>query len=98
VARSSDESPDLLITKIQTWGISAGLIGLVWEAVSKDSPLRTVVLQLTKTGANKDSIMLGGDVPVEFGADVLSLAMGRMRVVDDSLSASGLRAMIEEDD
>jgi hypothetical protein len=45
---------DLFITKMKTWGPSTGLIEMVWEAVPKDSPLRTVVLQLMMAEENQD--------------------------------------------
>jgi hypothetical protein len=89
---------DLFITKMKTWEPSTGLIEMVWEAVPKDSPLRTVVLQLTMAEDNQDFLYqcsLGDELPLEFGADALALAMGRMNIVDDSFPATVLRTMIE---
>jgi hypothetical protein len=54
--------------------------------------------------ARQEAIMSGTldcNVPVEFGTNALSLtmlAMGRMRVPDDTFPATVLRAMIERHD
>jgi hypothetical protein len=92
---------DLLITKIQTWGNEPEWIAMVYEAAPKDSPLRTVVVQLAMKEARQEAIMSGTldcNVAVEFGTNALSLTMlatGRMRVPDDTFPATVLRAMIE---
>jgi hypothetical protein len=85
----------------RTCAVGAELIGTVWEVVTKRSPLRRVVLQLTM--AKVDQGLLNPDtvsctVPEEFGEDVLSLTRNRDRMVDGSFPAAVLRAIIKEND
>jgi hypothetical protein len=92
---------DLFIRKIEEWGIGAELIGMVWEVVTKRSPLRRVVLQLTMAKVDQGLLnpdTVSGTVPEEFGKDVLSLTRNRNRMVDGSFPAAVLRAMIKEND
>ena len=92
---------DLFIRKIEEWMISADLIGMVWEVVTKESPLRRVVLQLRMAKVNQGLLnpdTVSGTVPEEFGEDVLSLTRNGDRMVNGSFPATVLRAMIEEHD
>jgi hypothetical protein len=90
---------DLFIRMIEEWGISAELIGMIWEGVTSESPLRRVVLQLTVAKVDQgllDPNAVSGTVPEEFGADVMKLAVNSNRKVDGSFPATVLRAMVEE--
>ena len=92
---------DLLVTELKAWGpgIQLNLINMVWEMAPARSPLKVILLQLTMASFGRRSIpscAKDGELPIEFVADCLSLAMSRMEEVDDSLSQADKRAMFDE--
>ena len=94
---------DLLVTELKAWGpgIQLNLINMVWEMAPARSPLKVILLQLTMASFGRRSIpscAKDGELPIEFVTGCLSLAMSRMKKVDDSFSQADLRAMFDENE
>jgi hypothetical protein len=94
---------DLLITKLKKSGVREDLIVTIWQeerrrSTPASSPLRRVVLEMALSDPDKSVFREWaehGSFP-NFTADLLSLALSRMKIAGDSHCQKDLRSMIEE--
>jgi hypothetical protein len=94
---------DLLITKLKKSGVREEPVETIWQeehcrSTLASSPLRRVILEMALSDPDQSvfRIWVGYGYYPSFIADLLSLAISRMKVAGDSHCQKDLRSMIEE--